>query len=478
MLLAAIGLMYALLSVSAIHHYLQEVNQRFNRDLAQNLVADRNLVQEGRINEAALRETFHYYMTINPSIEIYLLDREGTILSYSADPGKVKRQRVSLRPITAFLQGDESFPLLGDDPRSHERRKAFSVTPVPAADHLQGYLYIILRGEQFDSVDRAILESYFLRLSGWAVAGSLGFGLLMGLGIFYFMTRRLRHLTEAMDSFRKSDFTSKVPFSAAKEIKSLDEIERLETTFGHMAKHIITQLNELNRKDALRRELVAQVSHDLRTPLASLHGYLETLQIKAKTLTYQKRSEYLSIALRHSQQLTRLVEDLFELAKLEAKETQPHSEPFSIAELVQDVLQEFQLKAQGKGVQLAMQGFEGAPFVIAEIGLIDRVLENFLENALDHTPKGGGVDITLEAQNNHVTVSITDSGCGIAAVDLPHIFDLFYQSSHRHRGGQHAGLGLSIAKRILELHGSDIKVNSKMASGTTFSFSLPIWRLS
>ena len=98
-----VGILFAVLTVSATRHYLQEVNQRFNRDLAENLVADRNLVQQGRLDQAALEETFHYYMVINPSIEIYLLDGAGTILAYSADPGKVKRRSVSLEPIQRFL---------------------------------------------------------------------------------------------------------------------------------------------------------------------------------------------------------------------------------------------------------------------------------------------------------------------------------------------------------------------------------------
>ena len=477
-LLAAIGLTYALLTMSATKHYFQEVNQRLNRDLAFNLVADRKLVQNGQINESALEETFHYYMTINPSIEIYLLAPDGTILSYSADPDKVKRQRVSLEPIRTFLENSRVFPLLGDDPRNHDRRKAFSVTPVPSYQDLQGYLYVILRGEEFDTVDAAIQESYFLRLSGWALSGSLVIGLLAGLVVFHIMTRRLRHLAEAMDNFRKSDFTDQVPFSERHISSSADEIQRLEITFAEMARHIVAQLDALSTKDTLRRELVAQVSHDLRTPLASLHGYLETLQIKDKALTNQKRSEYLGLALHHSARLARLVDDLFELAKLDAKETPPQVEPFSVAELTQDILLKFQLKAQKKGIELTMMVSESLPFVIAEIRLIERVLENLLENALNHTPKGGLVRIEIHPNKEEVSINVTDSGHGIAASDLPHIFDRFYQAGHRSREDRHAGLGLAIAKRILVLHGSTIHVKSQLAKGSTFTFTLPIWQAS
>ena len=180
-LIAAMGLVYALVSVSATRHYLAEVNQQVNRELARNLVADRDLVAEGRLDESALKSMFHDYMLINPSIEIYLLDLDGRIISYSADPGKVKRKQVSLAPIQEFLTDSASFPLLGDDPRSHDRHKVFSVTPVPSASAPQGYLYVVLRGEMYDFVEAYAEGSYFARLSAWAVAVTLGFGLLAGL---------------------------------------------------------------------------------------------------------------------------------------------------------------------------------------------------------------------------------------------------------------------------------------------------------
>lgn len=472
LLLVSIGLIYSLFTVSATHHYLREVNQKLNRNLARNLVADRNLVAEGRINEAKLKETFHDYMVINPSIEIYLLDRNGKILSYSADPGKVKRKYVSLKPIKAFLRND-TYPVLGDDPRSYERRKAFSVTPIPSAANPEGYLYVVLQGEEFDAVNNAIRESYFLHLSGWAVAGSLIFGLLAGLLIFHFLTRRLHRLTWLMDNFRKNNLTAYAPYGQSTQ-SSPDEIDRLGTTFDQMAERIINQLNELKTQDKLRRELVAQVSHDLRTPLASLHGYLETLQLKAASLSEEERREYLSIALRHSERLTRLVMDLFELAKLDATHAPPRCEAFGPAELVQDVVQKFQLLAQQRGVTLNMEITGDMPLVAAEIGLIERVMENLIENALEHTPNGGNVVVSLRHNAECVLITVKDSGSGIETADLPRIFDRFYQSGNDHRGKGHAGLGLAIAKQIIDLHHQSIEVNSAPGNGAAFTFSLAV----
>jgi hypothetical protein len=200
------GVVYALITASMTESHLQEITQRFNRDLAQRIVADRQLVIDGEINQSALKTTFSDYMDINPSIEIYLLDKKGEILAFSADPGKVKRKHVDLNPIQAFLNG-EGFPLLGDDPRSHERRKAFSVTRLPAGEGADGYLYVVLRGEEYDSAEQAVQESYVFNLSASAVAISLGFGLMTGLLLFHWLTRRLQRLSSVMSDFQQSDFT-------------------------------------------------------------------------------------------------------------------------------------------------------------------------------------------------------------------------------------------------------------------------------
>lgn len=475
-LIVAMGLVYALVSFSATRHYLAEVNQHLNRELARNLVADRDLVAEGRINEPALKSMFHDYMVINPSIEIYLLDLDGRILSYSADPGKVKRKHVSLQPIKAFLDDSASFPLLGDDPRSHDRRKVFSVTPVPSAESPQGYLYVVLRGERYDFVDAFAEGSYFARLSAWAVVATLAFGLLAGLIVFRLLTRRLQRLTQAMDNFRLSDFSEAANFQEKPALTAPDEVDRLGLTFDEMAGRIVEQIQELKQQDALRRNLVAQVSHDLRTPLAALHGYLETLKLKENTLSPEQRADYFAIVLRQSEYLTRLVEELFELAKLEARETAPHCEPFSLPELVQDVVQKFQLKADQGSVKLTMELDSNLPLICADIALVERVLDNLIDNALTHTPAGGTVRVPVRRDAQQVILCVSDTGKGILQSDLPRIFDRFYQVSEQQSANGHAGLGLAIARRIIELHGSELDVRSRPGEGTTFAFGLPVWK--
>ena len=477
LLLIAIGAIYMVVSLSVARHYIDEVNQLVSRDLAKNLIMDRNLVAEGKIDEAALKETFHQYMVINPSIEIYLLDLDGNILSYSADPGKVKRKHVSLGPIGDFLEKD-IYPLLGDDPRSHDKQKAFSVTPVPNEINPEGYLYVVLQGEEYDAANSAVRDSYFLWLSSWAVAGSLLFGLLAGLLLFYFLTRRLRRLTQLMESFKDSDFSDHHSYGIVCEEKAAtgkssdDEIDRLGSTFDAMAGRIIAQLQAIADQDNSRRELIAQVSHDLRTPLASLRGYLETLKIKSEDLSAKQQQEYIDISLRQSEHLTDLVGELFELATLDATEQLAHIEPFAVTELVHDVCQKFSLGLDKKTISLEVKLEDAIPFVMGDIALIERVLENLLENAIRHTSVDGKISVVVKKDNAEVSVSVKDNGVGIKTEEIPRIFERFYQAENAHREGQHAGLGLAIVKRVLELHQSTISVDSQAGKGAEFCFHL------
>jgi two-component system, OmpR family, sensor kinase len=461
------GLIYGFSTLYVTSGYLQHLNQEVNRDLAKNLVADRNLVQQDKINQQALKDLFHDYMIVNPGIEIYLLDLSGNILSYSADPEKVKRKRVSLGPIQKMIAGEL---VVGDDPRSVEKQKAFSVTHVPSQQQPEGYLYVVLQGEEYDTANDILKNSYLFKVSAWSVAISLLVGLLIGLFLFYNLTKRLRMLATAVNRFASSGFLEQ-PDIQLPDKKSDDEIDRLCASFRALTEHTLDQFNQLSHQDQMRRELVANVSHDLRTPVAAMQGYLETMSL-SNNLGEQEKRQYLEVALRHSKRLAKLVESLFELAKLEMKEVKPNLESFPIAELLMDVVKKFESSHAQDTIQLKCQCEEDMPFVYADICLIERVMDNLIENAFTFSKPGDSIIVTAKHIDNKIKIEVIDSGCGIDPQDVPKIFDQFYQAQNKHRKGSHAGLGLSIVKRILELHGEQIHVSSQLNKGTSFCFSI------
>lgn len=226
-----------------------------------------------------------------------------------------------------------------------------------------------------------------------------------------------------------------------------------------------------------RRELLANLSHDLRTPLASMQGYLELLLLRHDQLSTAEARNYLQTASRQCERLSRLVSDLFELARLEADDVQLQPEAVALAELVQDMLQKFAAVAARRQVTLV-----GAPpadgagrQVHADIRLIERLFDNLLDNALRHTPAGGEVGIRIAADGALTRVWVHDTGVGIAAEDLPGLFERYHRATRvgGPDGGGHAGLGLAISRRIAQLHGSSLDIVSTPPSGTSVSFTLP-----
>lgn len=468
-----VGALFVSLTLYTTRVHLQETNQRLNRDLARHIASSTDLFEGGRVRPEAAHTLFDMLMSVHPAIEVYLLDPAGRILAFSAPPGKVKRERVSLGPVRRFLEGMTAFPIAGDDPRDPSRQKTFSAAPIPPAGAPQGYLYIILGGEEADSVGQMLQGSYILRLSLLISVASLLFALLAGLILFHRLTVRHRRLAAAVEEFERSGFTRVAGPWKPHRLGKGDEIDRLANAFTRMEEKIVLQIREIRDADARRRELVSHVSHDLRTPLTSLQGYLETLSMN-EVLSDRKRNEYLSIALSHCRRLRDLIFDLFELARIDSPDLQVRSERFSLGDLVQDVLMKFRLDAGKKGIRLEMDTAEDLPFAFADIGLVDRVIANLVGNAVRHTPENGEVSVRTFSEGGRLRVRVSDTGPGIPPDRLAGLFDRGARQAGELGGSGTAGLGLVIARKILDLHGSVLTAESREGAGTTFSFDLPV----
>ncbi len=231
-------------------------------------------------------------------------------------------------------------------------------------------------------------------------------------------------------------------------------------------------LEQVTAIDLFRREMVANLSHDLRTPMASILGYLETVIQKKDQLSDPERERFLQVALSEANRLNRLVAELFELSKLESGQIQIQSEPFNIAELAQDTLQKYQLQAEAKHVKLLTDFSENLPLVHADLRWIDRVLQNLMDNALRYVHDGGFVMCTIFEQENILHLKVCNSGDPIPEAHLDRVFDRYFKSSNRKKDS--TGLGLTIVKKIAELHGQRVWAESNDMV-TTFRFTLPVY---
>ncbi len=445
-----------------------QVQQALHRALASHMVDDNPLLRHGEIAAASLDNAFHALMLLGPAFEIYATDLEGRVRAYSAEPGKVREMRIELEPVRDFLAG-EPLPIYGTDPRNPGRRQVFSAAPILDPDGARrGYLYVIVGGSQLSAVerqheaglwqDRALLFSLGALLVVVLVSG-LMFGLL---------TRPLAALNRAMTAFRAGGLSRE---AIGRQLPgwSSREVAQLQQGFVALAETVAGQLEQIRASEEARRELIAQIAHDLKTPLASLQGYLETWLLQHSDAPDRQHVE---VALRNGRQLHRLVEQLLELARLEARQERAEVEPVAVLELAHDVVARFALEARRRGVGLSVAGDEDV-LARADIGKLERVLVNLVDNALEHTPSGGEVRIGILREGEAVRFEVRDTGCGIAAGHQARIFEPRYRAQGAASGeGPHLGLGLAIVQRLLALHGSTIRVESAPGRGASFSFGL------
>ncbi len=468
LLLLLLGLSQIFLTMESAADYIGEVDQKLNLTLARDMASELESAAADTLDLDEIGHRIHYMMVFNPKIEIYVLDADGKILAFFAEPGKeVKTDRVELAPIRKFLQGPDELPILGDDPRGSGRKKPFSAAAMSLGKLGAGYLYIVIGGKDYDSIAALLRENYIFATIVRGLALSVITAGVVGLILFFFLTRRIHSMAHVVSEFERGDYHRRV------RTGSNDEIGQLARAFNRMADAIVANIEALKQTDDLRRELIANVSHDLRTPLASIQGYVETILMKEDRLHAQERQNFLQIILKDTERLSRLVHELFDLSKLEANQVTPEKESFSLSELAQDVVMKFQAKAVSLDVALKPSIDEGLPLVDGDIALIERALSNLIDNALDYTPAGGQVIVAVAHRNGGLRVSVRDTGVGIAAEDIDHIFDRYFRGrKKKSRNSSSTGLGLAIAQKIIKLHESKIFVHSNEGEGSVFYFDL------
>jgi signal transduction histidine kinase len=307
-----------------------------------------------------------------------------------------------------------------------------------------------------------------------AMCGAMLFLFVVMLGIFAYFTRPLRRLSKDIKALRAVGFDKSKVNLAKWMPNSRNEVHQLGEAFEQMVKQINQQFDMLQKNDEHRRELLADISHDLRTPLSSLQGYIETLELKSDKVSKDQRQKYVEIALKNAQQLKGLIDQIFELAHLESGQVSLNLEAFNLAELLYDVVAKFSLQTSAKNIDISIVPECSYTQVHSDIGKLERVLSNLLENAIRHTSEEGKITLVItEINQNQCQLTISDTGTGIKEEELLYIFDTRYRGSNAVQDKEkHTGLGLAITKKLLELLKSDIKVTSTLGEGTAFSFNL------
>ncbi|HUG33752.1 MAG TPA: HAMP domain-containing sensor histidine kinase [Anaerolineales bacterium] len=295
-------------------------------------------------------------------------------------------------------------------------------------------------------------------------------GMAMVLGYFLSttITERIHQLKSAAEKLAQGDLKTRVP------VGGRDEVASLAVTFNQMAEQLQAADQKQRELESLRRDLIAWVSHDLQTPLTSMRAILEALS-DGVVDDPETVKRYLNTAQRDVRSLSALIDDLFQMAQLDAGGFPLHRAEASLGDLISDTLESFtQLAKQG---DITLEGNVDADVdpVRMDTQAIGRVLNNLIGNALRHTPAQGRISVWVRRTGKSVVVTVSDTGEGIRTEDLPRIFERFYRgdASRSRTRGTGAGLGLAIARGIVRAHGGDIRVESRAGQGTQFTFHIP-----
>ena len=473
--------------------YFEEFTQVLNRPIAMYIANQTHLFVDGRPDKQALAELASHVMMINPSVDVYLLDLQGNILAAAPSNDAVLDQAVDLQPLLRFLADQDRLPLFGDNPADPGQKHVFSVFPVNGADTQNsgcescGYLYVVLGGASHRSLLNSLSSSYTLQAGATMFAGVLVFALVAGIAVFFMMTRPLRAMTRSLGEWRLAmgndevDHAARTPPIKLRMGQPLDELQALKQTCMSMAKRLDQQFMALDSADQRRRAFLTSVSHDLRTPLTSLSGAIETLLLKGEQLSEMDHLRYLHLAQRQASRLRSLISQVFEMARLDSGDVKLRLERLSLSDLVCDTVQDLESEAAAKGVDLTVSNASRSANVpvLADMGLIQRVLENLVFNAVRHTAQGGFVRVSIQqrADKNGV-VEIVDSGDGFCrsmnACPLSDCIELDDVRENLPSGNaESSGLGLRIVQRVLALHDSEALVWSQPGQGTRIRFTLP-----
>ncbi len=470
-ILVLFGLLVGFITMKASSEIAQEAIQYTNKDIASVLAREFQPLLYETFDQEAIEEKLTKLSGQNPQFDFYLLSSSGYVKSLVP----VGQERVALdnvvidtEPLDRFING-ESLPILARDPINPDRKKPFSAANVQVMDSEGCYIYVVLEGDQFSEASAMVTDSYIVRGTLMMLGVVLLISLMTGLFIFSNLSKRLKKIKKTVTGFERGKLNDRI------EVQGNDELSDLSVCFNRMADTLVENMEEIKKTDKLRRELIANVSHDLRSPLASIQGYLETIQLRGDKISKTEFKKYIDTVLGNTRKLNKMIDDLFELSKLDAGNVQPNLEKVSVAELVQDLVLQLKPIADKKGVNLdAVFPENPNSLITADMSLLNRAITNLIDNAIKHTPEGGKVSIISTRNGEDVVLKVSDTGKGISAEDIPFVFDRFYQVDKSRSNGSGAGLGLAIAKKIFTLHGASLSVESPgSVDGTTFKVSIP-----
>jgi signal transduction histidine kinase len=459
------AVLYGLVVAKVWGQFVDTSAQKVNRNLASELV---NLIQvdnaahtleDAKRALAKVRELF-------PGFDLYLYsDSKRRLISST----KTVEARINIAPLEKFLSSDGIFnrPITLPSEPFHSLQQSetypFSTAKIEL-DNEQYYLIALLGGSRHVAARAASSKRHLKVFSFYLLASVIFTGCTLVLLVLVLLPSRLRRMSMILAEFRKGDYSRRIKDTSS------DELGVYARSFDEMAEALETTMRHLTSQDKLRRALVADVSHELRRPLTVLNLSLETLIEDNDSNSKDERMLHLRQALSCGENLSRKISDLFSLSKLEARIEPPQLSQVYATDLLSEVSNNLEALMKEKEITVILDLHAQSSLVLCDEVLLEQALSNLLENAIKHSEHGSSITLSAKAERQGTRIAVQDYGSGIPAIEQPDIFRRFFKGSTAHPEG--GGLGLAIAKRIIELHDSTLEVKSGVGEGSIFSFCL------
>jgi signal transduction histidine kinase len=478
LLIAMLGLLFIGVTYMAATAFYGASTQLLNKDVAGHIAKFTSPYGREGFDRQKADSVFYQAMVISPSAEVYFLDTMGRVIYFHGDTSEIRNWQVDVGPLQRYLLSGGLQYISGSDPRDPDHRKIFSAASVEGDGGRLGYIYVILGNEQYRTVTQMLVNSRVMPAVLGAVVFIVAVSLLITALYIHRFRRRFNDMLAVLNKFREGDFTAR--FAEREK----DELELVTGSFNKLADLLLDNIDRVTASEKERRDFMVNISHDLRTPLAIARGYAETLLLKKGQLGAEEGSAYSELVLSKIRQVEKMVGQLFELSKMESANFEMQREPFVFSEVLQEVVGAVVSTADGAGVIATGDGagVEGGvrwngsvdcrnctdgSYVIADISMMERVLQNLVVNAVAYTRGGGRVVVALDRVGEELVFTIENEGEPLAA-------DLLAWISGGVRPKKPA-IGLAIVRKILALHGYAFRAEVLPGGVNMFSFRMPVY---
>jgi len=469
-LIAMLGLLFIIITYLATTNYHQASTQLLNKDVAKHVAKFTSAFTTSGINKRKADSVFKDAMVLNPNVEVYFLDTSGKVIYFHASEKEIKERNVALIPVKKFILSSGEKYIKGTDPKDPEHKKIFSVAEVGGEKGIEGYIYVILGSKQSDSMMDLLFDSHILNLALKTFIVIILLSFIFSLLYLKRLRNKFQKIISVLQRFENGDYEARF------NLQAQDELEPVTHAFNKMADLLSSAISKLTKSEQERKNFIAIISHDLRTPLSIARGYTETLFLKREKgdITKEEQEQYSQLIYNKMLQIENMVKQLFELSKMEAVEFKPQKEPFVLSEIVQETINTFQLIASEKKISLNCTQCLYHVWINADISMVERVVQNLTDNALKNTPEMGSIQVVIAVEKDEVVFTIENDGKPFSDNLLQWINNFKEGGALLEKRPAKQGLGLVIVQKILHLHNTSLKAymhNSK----NVLSFRLPVY---